>query len=278
MKHYLITIVLCVYQLSQTYASHFRSAISSWRVIEGRTIELTQETGWNNIGGSCVNWGDNTPTECGADTIISSGVDLLGNNWVVYRAVRIHTYLHDGPFTAVFSGCCRSGGMRLGSGNSWRVAVRIDLRNGNKGGPGAFLAPSMVFPSGENVSLDLSPSDPDCQTVKCRKSTDAESDISGLDSSNIFDISEDCILTTNIPGNYPQGSLWATQIVMYTMDNNSNIVDSTAMDFLITSTSGTPPLCEMLNVVPECGLQINIGETMTINWKATPVSAITETL
>ena len=226
---------------------------------------------------------------------------LRTDDWALTRVTVQHQYdtTTKTSFLAYHKQCCREEGMNMD------VFMKIDLRDGNTASPQSIpIAPVMQYKLGETHILHLAPTDADGQTVKCKRTTWADSGIRGIETATFYgqfhlhlhihlhsnfvtssdkctfvqklvqlcvdtDISEDCQLTINLPvGAGNVGKYFEVQIIMFTEDDQGGIIDEIPLDFSLKGipNDASPPTCDIITPRPQNGFEINVGESLTIEW------------
>lgn len=116
---------------------------------------------------------------------VDLSTDLLNiPEWTLTRVIEQHQYdTTDGQtyFTANHHQCCREASQNV------EIFMKINLQDGNRGSPQSIpIAPVMEFEVDKQHLLDLSPTDPDGQIVKCRRATFQDSGISGIANATFY--------------------------------------------------------------------------------------------
>lgn len=214
-------------------ASHYRYGNMTWRVIQGRTVEITVTSAWRSgfIGSAWLN--DNAGNSY---TQISNQV-VSNQNGVATRVQKFTTtYSSDGPFRVYWSSCCRIGGL-ANSGSSWYLFTTVDLRNNNENSPVSSLPPIVNVQDGLNTAdFQIPSNDADGDALTYRLATFTEMGNGNQPPGFSISSTGEASLNTAL-GNYAPGQLYFAGVVV--SDGHAEVM----IDFLIRITqTSTPPV------------------------------------
>jgi hypothetical protein len=250
-------------------ASHFRFAHITWKRITGTTVEFTSLQAWRADADETlpIDFGDGE-RGIGSVSKVSSGVDAEGEAFLVTRYTVEHTYSSEGPFLALVDDCCRIGDLVNAPDAGQRMETVVDLRDGNLGSPVGSIPVILQMSQGRKSSLILPVADPDGDTVTCRLSTSAESQIpeAAAAGGHALTVSGERLLEWNTAGT-AVGEKYAVQVMLE--ENHAEHMSHVALDFIVEIVAGSenPPECSgdsRLNVIP-------VGQEFTASFTGTDV-------
>lgn len=195
-------------------------------------------------------------------------------DWIVGRAVQPgnesglvrHTYpspQNNGePWVASFTGCCRIGALRNGSG-SWKVLTEVDLAGSNKS-PVSNLPP-IVTCSKYDCRFLIPAVDRNGDSLHWRMSTRAESGITSIPAGMGVD-SAAGLFTWEDSESFSNG-LYAVQVMIEDHDENGGKKSSVAIDFIVNlqenGANARPVFDSPPTPLPGSTIIAVVGQTLT---------------
>ncbi len=246
--------------------SHFRFSHITWRRTSGRTVEFTGTSAWRCCPGASFSFGDGSPNHNLSGPQVGSGTDASGASFVIHRDIFTHTYPSDGPFTAVFSSCCRVGGIVNASGN-FKNTVVVDLRSGNDGSPVSSIPVIVQMVHGGVNNVQIPVADPQGHLTSCSLSPPGDTGGSYSVPSaggNTLSLTPGCLMSWDTSGT-TVNQKYTVHVTIEETLNSSQV----QLDFFIEIISGTlnqPPTCIVngaANNVLQVGVPFNLSITGT---------------
>ena len=241
---------------SSAHASHFRSGNLSWTVPDPvgapRTVRFTVTAARRASmpDSTALDFGDGTTNPANFGSSIGTGVDALGNAYVVTQYAVSHTYATAGTFTAFFEDCCRVAGLENGASAGYRVESIVSLASGNTAGP-VSAAPAVIQLQVGGVRSYVFPmADADSDPTTCRFGTAAETGLTAADAiprvtpggavPSLAVVGAGCELSWDLT-RAVVGQQYVVHVVVES--THGGVISNTATDFIVEMVLPAPPTC-----------------------------------
>lgn len=231
----------------EVMASHFRGGYITWERLSGNAVKFTVQTAWRAGATDSVifGFGDGQGmTVQGAQ--IATGVDLLGNQYRVFRQEVTHTYSGPGPYNAGFTSCCRISNLANASDAVFSLFATVN--SAQQGGSVTSIPYILQIPKANNL-VDIPIVDPD-GAATCRLASAGESGFGGYPAG--FTITPDCKLSWDA-SSVPHATKVAAQLIM----EQGGL--KTPYDFIVEVNGN------VTNLAPVCQLNGDANNSVPLN-------------
>jgi hypothetical protein len=243
------------------------------------------------VGGTSLNFGDGNITGVLNFLVVAYDVNL---NYIIGDALDpilntdgiIHTYTDAGPFDAGVDSCCRIAALNNRETGSYKFSTKVAPLSGNSS-PISTLVPIITVPEKANASFFVPATDPDCDKIRFRLSTDEEAG-GGNSPPNIAINPDTGEVTWNTVG-LDKTKYWTVQFIVEDLDRFGGVQTQTPVDFLlkVSTSTGTVPTLSLsppgpITVPPGTPITFTVNSTdpdpgaiVTLNSGGLPIGATT---